>query len=94
MTYKEFNEFVVKLDVYYSHCQMIVEKILENYEAKVIKNIYDIETIYCDLMIEEKFKICFHYHDMVGLTIIALTKDSEETAKEIAYFIDRNFYTV
>lgn len=87
----KFKEFEVKLDVDYDNCQFIIERILENFDAKIDKNICDIQTIYCDLIIEDKFKICIHYHDMVGLTIIALTKESEEIAKKISDFIDHNF---
>lgn len=88
MPYKEFE---ISLDVGYEDCKLIIEKILENFESKIIQNIYDIDTIYCDFLIKEKFKICLHYHDMVGLTIIALTKESEGIAKEVSNFIDQNF---
>ena len=92
MTYKEFKEFPVKIDIDYSNCRFVIEKILEEFDAKIIKNISDIETIYCDFIIEGKFKVCFHYNDMAGLTIISLTKESEEMANEVADFIDKNFY--
>ena len=57
MTYKEFE---VKLDVGYDGCQLIIKKILENFDAKITQNTYDVETIYCDFLINENFKICFH----------------------------------
>lgn len=91
MTFKEFQRFRINLDVSYEDCQLVIEKILENFDSTIIEKIADIETIYCDILIQNKFKICLHYHEMVGLTVIALTKESEEIAKEVSVFINKNF---
>jgi hypothetical protein len=88
MADKKFQKFLIDYEVSYDNCEFIIQEILRHFDAKIIKNIYDnIETIYCDFLIKKSFKICLHYHGMVGLVIIALTKESEQTAKEVADFI-------
>ncbi len=87
----QFKEYPVHLETNYQSSKLIIEKLLEYFNAVIIQNAYDIETIYCDILIKQKFKVCFNYHDMFGIVIVALDKDSEEVAEEIARFIDKNF---
>lgn len=89
MNNESFEEFELDYDLTYSDCEFIIKKVLERFDAVITENIGDdIDTIYCDILIKPAFRICIHYHSMVGVVIMALTKDSESAAKEVADFIN------
>ena len=90
MSYKEYARYELDYNFSYESWEKAIDIVVKKFDATILEFLGDsYETIYCDILIDKKHKICLHHHYMIGLDVIALTKDSVDKAKEIAEYLDK-----